>query len=109
VPVLDEGGNPVTGVLVNNTSSTSEFTSLGIAEKLGEFATLTTGSVDGTLARKSRAIDTQMKAGQSRLTQFDIRLAAKRARLERQFAGMEQAIASLQSQSGALGSISTIR
>lgn len=109
VSVVNDNGNTIPGVVVNNTSSTSEFTSLGIAEKLAEFATLSTGSVDGTLARKGRAIESQMKAGQSRLTQFDVRLAAKRARLERQFAGMEQAIASLQSQSGSLGSISSIR
>ncbi len=105
VTVPDGDTNPLNDPLVNNTSAVNTFTRLGILEKLGEFASISTGSVDGTIPRKGRAIDTQLRAGQSRIAQFDVRLAAKRARLERQFAGMEQAIASLQSQSGALGSL----
>lgn len=106
VPVIDDGDDdPDNDILVNNTNSTNSFTRLGVLEKLGEFATTATSSVDGTLTRRARTIDDQVSSGQKRIAQFDVRLAAKRARLERQFAAMEQAIASLQSQSGALGAL----
>ncbi|MBL8746734.1 MAG: flagellar filament capping protein FliD [Phycisphaerae bacterium] len=106
VTVPDGDSNPDNDPLVNNTSNVNTFTRLGILEKLGEFASNVTSSVDGTLSRRGRSLDSQITSGQARIAQFDVRLAAKRARLERQFAGMEKAIASLQTQSGALGSLS---
>lgn len=109
--IVDDLGDddPDNDVLVSNTSTTTEFTRLGVVEKLAEFAANTTSTVDGTLNRRGRTIEDQIQSHQKRIDQFDVRLEAKRARLERQFASMEQAIAALQSQSGALNSISSLR
>jgi flagellar hook-associated protein 2 len=109
VPVFDDGdGDPTNDILVNNTSSTSAFTSLGIAEKLAEYALHATSTVDGMLTRRGRTLDDQIRGQQTRIASFDQRLEQKRQRLERQFADMEQAIASLQSQSSALAAIGSV-
>ncbi|MDX2115622.1 MAG: flagellar filament capping protein FliD [Planctomycetota bacterium] len=94
------------GIRVNNTSTATQFTRLGVAEKLAEMVSGMTSSVDGTLTRRGRTIDTQIEAQNDRVAAIDVKLASKRARLEKQFADMEKAIASLQSQSSALGSLS---
>lgn len=105
--VISEPGEPE--ITVAETSSTTEFTRLGIAEQLAEFAARSTNNLDGTLTRRGRSIDDQIRAQQSRIASMDERLASKRQRLERQFAGMERAIAALQAQSSALSSVSAIR
>lgn len=97
------------GITVNNTSTRDTFTELGVLERLGEAVTNLTSSTDGTVTRRGRYIDEQIKSNTTRIAQFDVRLESKRSRLERQFADMERAIASLQGQSSALGSISAIR
>lgn len=94
------------GVFVSSSNSQTQFSRLGILEKLGEFATGSTNSVNGTLTRRGQTIDAQIRSQEQRIDAITIRLEARRARLERQFADMEQAIASLQSQSSALGSLS---
>lgn len=96
----------VNGATVRNTSSVDTFNSLGIAERLAELVTRTTSSVDGTLTRRSRNIDTQVEDQGKRITFIDQKLEVKRLRLTKQFAAMEQAIASLQSQSSALQTLS---
>lgn len=105
--VISQEGEPE--IRVTNTSNASQFTRLGLAEKLAEFAAGMTSTVDGTLTRRGRTLDDQIRGQQTRMTSFDARLATKRARLERQFASMEQAIATLQTQSGALNTLSTLR
>jgi flagellar hook-associated protein 2 len=97
------------GITVTNTSTRDTFTELGVLERLGESVTSLTSSTDGTVTRRGRYLDEQIKANGTRVDQLDVRLESKRARLERQFADMERAIASLQGQSSALGSISAIR
>jgi flagellar capping protein FliD len=97
------------GITVTNTSTRDTFTELGVLERLGESVTGLTSSTDGTVTRRGRYLDEQIKANGTRVDQLDVRLESKRARLERQFADMERAIASLQGQSSALGSISAIR
>ena len=82
---------------------------MGVAEKLGVLANDLTSTVDGMLTRKGRTLDDQIKLQQNRITAFDVRLESRRQVLLRQFTAMEQAIASLQSQSGALSSLSSIR
>lgn len=97
------------GVTVNNTATRDTFTELGILERLGESVTSLNSSTDGTVTRRGRFIDDQIRSNTRRIEQLDVRLESKRARLERQFADMERAISSLQGQSSALGSISAIR
>jgi len=97
------------GITVNNPDAKDSYTSLGVAEKLARLADSFTSSVDGVLTRRDNTIDTQIKLQNSRIAAFDVRLEAKRARLQRQFTAMEQAIASLQQQSGQLSSIQAIR
>ena len=98
-----------TGITVNNTSTIETFSRLGIAEKLGEAVDSLTRSTDGTITRRNRTIQNQVESNADRIAQFDIRLESKRLRLERQFADMEKAIASLQGQSSALSSIGVVR
>lgn len=93
------------GITVNNTDTSDTFSQLGVAERIAELATRFTNTVDGTLTRKGRTLDDLVKLQNDRIAQMDVRLATRRAILERQFAAMEQAIASLQSQSSALSSI----
>ncbi len=97
------------GVFVRNTSTRDTFSQLGVAEKLGVLANDLTSSVDGMITRKGRTLDDQIKLQQNRITAFDVRLDSRRQVLLRQFTAMEQAIASLQTQSSALSSISSIR
>ncbi len=96
------------GITVNNPDAKDSFSALGVAEQLARLADSFTSSVDGTLTRRDQTIDTQIKLQNDRIAGFDRRLDAKRARLERQFVAMEQAIASLQQQSGQLASIRAV-
>jgi flagellar capping protein FliD len=49
--------------------------------------------------------NSQIKLVNGRIEAFDLRMEARRKQLERQFAAMEQALAQIQNQSGALGSL----
>ncbi len=93
------------GITVNNTDTRDTFSQLGVAEQVAELAGRFTNSVDGTLTRKGRSLTDLVKLQQARIAQLDIRLGTRREILQRQFNAMEQAIASLQSQSSSLGSI----
>ena len=64
--------------------------------------------VDGVLSRQNKTIDDRSQQFQSRMDSLDKLVAAKRARLERQFANLETVLAGLQSQQSALGSLGTI-
>lgn len=96
------------GITVENTSD-DEFSQLGVAEQLARLAENFTRSSDGTISRKTRTLDTQVEQSNKRIESFDLRLATKRIRYERQFLAMERAIGSLQQQQAALSSFTAGR
>lgn len=84
------------------------YTKLGVFEVLKNLTDSLTNSVDGALTRRDRAIQSQIDVQNDRIRNFDLSLERKRARYERQFQAMERAIASLQTQKNALGSIGAV-
>lgn len=98
----DENGNPL--VTTPNTGEL-EPTKLGIAEIIKRLADQYTNSIDGLLTRRRNTVTDQIGLQNDRIANFDSQLARKRARLQQQFIAMEQAIAQLQSQQSALGSV----
>jgi flagellar hook-associated protein 2 len=102
VLLRDENGNPIA-----TTPNTGELqpTKLGIAEIIKRLADQYTNSIDGLLTRRKNTLTDQIDQQVDRISNFDNQLARKRARLEQQFIAMEQAIAQLQSQQAALGSV----
>lgn len=96
------------GVTVKDTGP-DQFSSLGVAEIVGQLVDRYTNSVDGLLTLRNQNIDTQVRAQNDRITVMDKRLNAKRDLLQRQFLAMEQAIGKLQGQQSALGSIGSVR
>lgn len=98
----DENGNPL--ITTPNTGE-PEPTKLGIAEIIKRLADQYTNSIDGLITRRRNTVTDQIDLQVDRIANFDNQLARKRARLEQQFIVMEQAIAQLQSQQAALGSV----
>ncbi|MGE3108452.1 MAG: flagellar filament capping protein FliD [Phycisphaerales bacterium] len=94
------------GVFVNN-SSPSEFTSLGIFEKMGKIVEKYTDRIDGVLSRRKTTLDQQIRAQNTRISDLDERLERRRAALQRQFQSLESTLAQLQSQQSALGSLTS--
>lgn len=105
IPVLDEDGNPIPGVTTPNDGPT-EYTRLGVFEAIAQYAESLTDFVDGRLTRRKNTFDTQIRLQEDRIDNLTQQLDIKQARLAQQFLAMEQAIASLQGQQTALGSIS---
>lgn len=64
--------------------------------------------VSGVLSRQNQQLDQRTSQFQSRISNLDKLLEAKRARLERQFSQLETVLASLQTQQSALGQIQNI-
>jgi len=93
------------GVKVRNTASNDQFSSLGVAEMIAQVMGNYTNTVNGRLTNKNDSLDDLIKIQEGRVTDLNGRLDAKRARLERQFLAMEQAIAQLQTQSQALSQL----
>jgi flagellar hook-associated protein 2 len=62
----------------------------------------------GIVTRASKAVDDRSDAFTSRIESIDRLIATKRARLEKQFAGLETSLSSLQGQQQALNSFSSI-
>lgn len=91
------------GVTTPNTEPV--FSKLGVLELLAQSAENFTDPVDGVLTRRKLTFDSQIKLQNDRIDSFNQLLDQKRARLERQFNGLEQALAQLQSQQAALGSL----
>jgi len=91
------------GVTVAATEDT--FVKQGIAELVESLMDSLTNSVDGTLKRKGDTFQTQIDLQNDRIVQFDKILDNKRTKLQRQFLAMEQALASLNTQQQALGSL----
>lgn len=81
------------------------FESLGVAERLNELLKEMTDSIDGSMTLVNKNYDTLIDLQKKRIEAFDVRLEARRTILERQFASMENALASLQQQQTALSSI----
>ncbi len=86
-------------------SSEPIFESLGVVERLNELVKGMTDSIDGTMTVVRKNYDTLIEIQKKRIEAFDVRLEARREQLTRQFAAMENALASLQQQQSALGAI----
>lgn len=99
--VTDLGG----GVTVRNQNAGQNFTTLGVAGILERLADRYINSTDGVLTRRGTSLTDQIKLNNDRISDFDVRLASKRAVLEAKFVTMEQTIAKLQSQQSALASL----
>ncbi len=67
-----------------------------------------TRNFDGVIARKDDLLGDQQKVLNDRIDALTVLLAAKRTRLEAQFAGLESTLASLQGQQNALGALSLL-
>ena len=67
-----------------------------------------TRNFDGVIARKDDLLGDQQKVLNDRIDALTVLLAAKRNRLEVQFAGLELTLASLQGQQNALGTLSQL-
>jgi flagellar hook-associated protein 2 len=94
----------IPGVTVNNTGRDT-FSSLGIAERLGELANNYLDPIDGFFAQRKKNLDTQITQQRERMTDIDARIERKQVILEKQFLAMEQALGQLQSQQSALGGL----
>jgi flagellar hook-associated protein 2 len=107
VPILDENGNEIPGATAQNTGAT-EYTRVGVMEKIAQYADSLTDFVDGRITRRRNTFDNQIELQQDRIENLTAQLNVKRARLEQQFLAMEQAISALQGQQQALGQIGAI-
>ncbi len=94
------------GAFVDSTEET--FLKLGVGEQLKNLVESLTNSIDGTITRKDRSLQTQIDLQESRIEGIDGQLERKQARLEAQFIAMEQTLAMLSQQQSALASLSPI-
>jgi flagellar hook-associated protein 2 len=77
----------------------------GLGQIFDDLLSGLTDPFDGTMKRVEENFNSQIELVNGRIEAFDLRMEARRRQLERQFAAMEQALAQLQNQSGALGSL----
>ncbi len=91
------------GVTVTTTGQTH--TVLGFGDLFDQLLDGITNSIDGSVTLADETFQGQIDLTNSRIEAFDDRLAAKRARLEQQFAAMESALAKLTSQQNAILSL----
>jgi flagellar hook-associated protein 2 len=103
VPVPNTGG----GVFVRQTT-TGQFTSQGIFERIAAAADQYIRPVDGFLTRQTRTIDDQIKSQNDRITRINEALERKRARLQSQFIAMEKAIGKITNQQSAIANIKPV-
>ncbi|MGY1732355.1 flagellar filament capping protein FliD [Geodermatophilus sp. SYSU D01045] len=81
----------------------------GVATRMQELAKRTTDATTGTLTLLARGRDDLAKDIQVRIADWDLRLAARKETLTRQFTAMETALSSLKSQSSWLaGQLSSL-
>jgi flagellar hook-associated protein 2 len=92
------------GVTIDRTTST--YTAQGFGEIFKKFSERMTNSIDGVMTLADRQFQTLIDSQNDRIERIDDRIEAKRTRLQRQFAAMEEALAKLQSQQSSLGAIS---
>jgi len=64
--------------------------------------------VDGVITRKNDLLDGQRKILSDRIAQLNVLIDKKRLRLERQFQGLETALANLQRQQTALSQLQAV-
>ncbi len=93
------------GVTVSGGNTKTTYKTLGVIAQMEVLTDKYLNSVDGVLSNQKKSLDNQIAGQNKRIDAFDLRLADKRAVLERQFAAMESAIAKMQSQQGALQSL----
>ena len=67
-----------------------------------------TDPVSGAIPIETQAIDSQNLSFKDRITQLNDQLAAKKLRLQKQFANLETVLSGLQSQQSALSSIGSL-
>jgi flagellar hook-associated protein 2 len=92
------------GITVDRTTTT--YTAQGFGEIFKKFSERMTNSIDGVMTLADRQFQTLIDSQNDRIERIDDRIEAKRTRLQRQFAAMEEALAKLQSQQSSLGAIS---
>lgn len=92
------------GIFVTNTSST-QYSSLGVAELMGQLADRYLSPTNGLLSRRRQALDGQIRFQNTRIEQIDARLLSRRDALTRQFANLETTLAQLQRQSASLAGL----
>ena len=86
---------------------TTFYSSLGFGDLFDQMLEGLTASTGGTLTRADERFQALIDSQTERLERIDERMAAKRERLQRQFAAMETALAQLQGQQGALMGLSS--
>jgi len=84
-------------------------TSRGIGVAIQETLDRLTDSSNGALQLKIDSISRQVEFNNDRIEDFDLRLEAKRAQFEAEFAAMERSLALLQDQQSALQSLQQLR
>ena len=92
------------GVTVDRVSN--DYTKLGFGDLFKQAVSKLTNSIDGTVTLASKSFDALIEAQNKRIELIDERLAAKEARLFREFTAMEVALSRLQSQQSSIGLIS---
>lgn len=85
--------------------SGNDFTVRGLGDIFDALLDSLTDSINGTITLADNNFRDQIKLSQDRMKLLDQRLERRRAQLQRQFTAMEVALAQLQSQSNALGSL----
>lgn len=93
----------VEGVTVQ--SSDLSFDALGFGSLFDNLLDDLTNSINGVTTLADRGFDSQIELINNRISTIDQRLEARRAQLTREFVAMERALALLQGQSNALGSL----
>jgi flagellar hook-associated protein 2 len=80
----------------------------GLGAVIDQSMTSLVDPVDGSITLQNQTLQSRIQQYQDQMTSLDSLLADKKNRLEEQFANMESVLAGLQSQSAALGSITSI-
>jgi flagellar hook-associated protein 2 len=82
---------------------------LGVGWMMESSFTRLIDPVDGVITRENKTLDQKTADFEDRIKSLDKMLEQKRARLERQFADLENVLANLQSQQSALGSFQPLQ
>jgi flagellar hook-associated protein 2 len=85
--------------------SEQNVTARGFGDLFDDLLDTLTNSIDGWVTLADRSFNDQIKLANKRIGEMDVRLEAKRKRLEAEFAAMETALARLQAQGNALNSL----
>ena len=93
-------GDPDSGITVDVNSTV--YVSLGFGDLFDRLLNDLTDPTTGTVTLADERFQTQIDSQNDRITQIDLRLEAKREKLQREFLAMETALAQLQGQQGAL-------